>query len=126
MHPCHQADTLLASGDLPRLAMQADRLTRQTHRRREWRGVGEAAEGARPGTLSGVSVAPTRVFIARLAGLLVYDPNGDQVGKVRDVVAAVRVENRQPRVLGLVVEVLRAAPHLRADDAGDERRLRVR
>ena len=53
-----------------------------------------------------MSVAPTRVFIARLAGLLVYDPNGDQVGKVRDVVAAVRVENRQPRVLGLVVEVL--------------------
>ncbi len=53
-----------------------------------------------------MSVAPTRVFIARLAGLLVYDPNGDQVGKVRDVVAAVRADNRPPRVLGLVVEVL--------------------
>jgi CBS domain-containing protein len=53
-----------------------------------------------------VSVAPTRVFIARLAGLFVYDPNGDQVGKVRDVVTAVRDENRQPRVLGLVVEVM--------------------
>ncbi len=53
-----------------------------------------------------MSVAPTRVFIARLAGLFVYDPNGDQVGKVRDVVVAVRAENRQPRVLGLVVEVM--------------------
>jgi flagellar motility protein MotE (MotC chaperone)/sporulation protein YlmC with PRC-barrel domain len=51
-------------------------------------------------------VAQTRVFIARLAGLLVYDPNGDQVGKVRDVVVAVRAELRPPRVLGLVVEVL--------------------
>ncbi len=38
--------------------------------------------------------------------MLVFDPNGDQVGKVRDVVAAVRAENKQPRVLGLVVEVL--------------------
>ncbi|MBA2445529.1 MAG: CBS domain-containing protein [Nocardioidaceae bacterium] len=53
-----------------------------------------------------MSVAPTRVFVARLAGMLVFDPNGDQVGKVRDVVAAVRAENKQPRVLGLVVEVL--------------------
>jgi CBS domain-containing protein len=53
-----------------------------------------------------VSVAPTRVFIARLAGLLVYDPNGDQVGKVRDVVVATRYDDKQPRVNGLVVEVL--------------------
>jgi CBS domain-containing protein/sporulation protein YlmC with PRC-barrel domain len=53
-----------------------------------------------------VSAAPTRVFIARLAGLLVYDPNGDQVGKVRDVVVAMRPDTKPPRVLGLVVEVL--------------------
>lgn len=53
-----------------------------------------------------MSVAPVRVFVARLAGMLVFDPNGDQVGKVRDVVVAVRAENKQPRVLGLVVEVL--------------------
>jgi flagellar motility protein MotE (MotC chaperone)/sporulation protein YlmC with PRC-barrel domain len=46
------------------------------------------------------------VFIARLAGLPVFDPNGDQVGKVRDVVVAVRPDQRPPRVLGLVVEVL--------------------
>ncbi|MEJ7741358.1 MAG: CBS domain-containing protein [Nocardioidaceae bacterium] len=53
-----------------------------------------------------MSVAPTRVFVARLAGMPVFDPNGDQVGKVRDVIVAVRAENKQPRVLGLVVEVL--------------------
>ncbi len=53
-----------------------------------------------------MSIAASRVFIARLAGLLVFDPNGDQVGKVRDVVVALRGESRPPRVLGLVVEVL--------------------
>jgi flagellar motility protein MotE (MotC chaperone)/sporulation protein YlmC with PRC-barrel domain len=53
-----------------------------------------------------VSAAQTRVYVARLAGLQVFDPNGDQVGRVRDVVAAIRVDNRPPRVLGLVVEVL--------------------
>src|SRR6185312_3497884 len=48
---------------------------------------------------------PTRVFVARLAGLVVFDPNGDQVGRVRDVVVTLRLGNQQPRVLGLVVEV---------------------
>ncbi len=33
-----------------------------------------------------MSGAPTRVFVARLAGLAVFDPIGDQVGRVRDVV----------------------------------------
>jgi CBS domain-containing protein len=46
-----------------------------------------------------------RVFVARLSGLPVFDPNGDQVGKVRDVVVALRLGNQPPRVLGLVVEV---------------------
>jgi CBS domain-containing protein len=53
-----------------------------------------------------VSVAPTRVFLARLAGLLVFDPNGDQVGKVRDIVVVAPYDTKPPRVLGLVVEVL--------------------
>jgi Mg/Co/Ni transporter MgtE len=47
----------------------------------------------------------TRVFIARLAGLGVFDPNGDQLGRVRDAVATLRVGKQPPRVLGLVVEV---------------------
>jgi Mg/Co/Ni transporter MgtE len=52
-----------------------------------------------------MSGAPTRVFIARLAGIAVFDPRGDQVGKVRDVVVTLRHGSNPPRVLGLVVEV---------------------
>jgi Mg/Co/Ni transporter MgtE len=52
-----------------------------------------------------MSGSPSRVYVARLAGLPVYDPNGDQVGKVRDVVAMMRQGNQPPRVLGLVIEV---------------------
>lgn len=47
----------------------------------------------------------TRVFVARVAGLPVFDPNGDQVGRVRDVVVALRIGRDAPRVLGLVVEI---------------------
>ena len=46
-----------------------------------------------------------RVFLARLAGTAVFDPNGDPVGKVRDAVATLRTNNEPPRILGLVVEV---------------------
>ena len=46
-----------------------------------------------------------RVFLARLAGTAVFDPNGDPVGKVRDAVATLRSSNQPPRILGLVVEV---------------------
>jgi len=46
-----------------------------------------------------------RIFLARLAGTAVFDPNGDPVGKVRDAVATLRTNNDQPRILGLVVEV---------------------
>ena len=52
-----------------------------------------------------MSTTSNRVFAARLAGLPVFDPVGDQVGKVRDIVVALRMGSRQPRVLGLVVEV---------------------
>ncbi|MFC6696717.1 magnesium transporter MgtE N-terminal domain-containing protein [Nocardioides daphniae] len=52
-----------------------------------------------------MSSSPSRVFAARLVGLPVFDPRGDQVGKVRDVVVALRSEVSQPRVLGLVAEV---------------------
>jgi flagellar motility protein MotE (MotC chaperone)/sporulation protein YlmC with PRC-barrel domain len=47
----------------------------------------------------------TRVFVARVAGLPVFDPNGDQVGRVRDVVVALRIGRDAPRVLGLAVEI---------------------
>ena len=46
-----------------------------------------------------------RVFLARLAGTAVYDPNGDQLGKVRDAVATLRTNNQPPRILGFIVEV---------------------
>ncbi len=53
-----------------------------------------------------MSSTPTRVFVARLVGLPVFDPSGDQVAKVRDVVVAMRTEaTASPRVLGLVAEV---------------------
>jgi flagellar motility protein MotE (MotC chaperone) len=51
-----------------------------------------------------MSGAPSRVFIARLAGLVVFDPTGDQLGRVRDAVAVLQPPS-QPRVIGLVVEV---------------------
>lgn len=49
--------------------------------------------------------AATRVFLARLAGIGVFDPNGDQVGKVRDAIVVLRVGGNPPRLTGLVVEV---------------------
>ncbi len=52
-----------------------------------------------------MSTSPTLVFVGRLSGLQVFDPAGDQVGRVRDLVAIVRTGDR-PRILGLVVDVL--------------------
>lgn len=48
-----------------------------------------------------------RVFVARLTGLSVFDPLGDEVGRVRDCVVAfaARTSRTGPRVIGLVVEV---------------------
>ena len=52
-----------------------------------------------------MSGPPQRVFVARLAGVAVFDPYGDQVGRVRDVVVVLRIGRQPPRVLGLVMEV---------------------
>ncbi|MEK9664114.1 MAG: magnesium transporter, partial [Candidatus Nanopelagicales bacterium] len=49
---------------------------------------------------------PNRVFVARLARAEVFDPRADQVGRVRDVVVALRADSQPPRVVGLVVEVV--------------------
>lgn len=57
--------------------------------------------GVPGGTLDAMS-APT-VFVARLAGAGVFDPAGERIGKVRDVVTVPRVA-ASPRVVGLVVE----------------------
>ena len=46
-----------------------------------------------------------RVFVAQLAGLPVFGPGGDSVGKVKDMVAALRLDRQPPRVLGIVVEL---------------------
>ncbi|MET0672431.1 MAG: CBS domain-containing protein [Microbacterium pygmaeum] len=45
-----------------------------------------------------------RVFVARLSGCFVFDPVGDRLGRVRDVVVIYR-QNDPPRVVGLVVEI---------------------
>ena len=47
----------------------------------------------------------TRVFLAKLAGTPVFDPNADRVGKIRDAIASLRQDNLAPRILGFIVEV---------------------
>lgn len=51
-------------------------------------------------------MAATKVFAARLAGLVVLGPDGESIGRVRDLVLTTRYGRSQPRVLGLVVELL--------------------
>ncbi|HET6635177.1 MAG TPA: magnesium transporter, partial [Streptomyces sp.] len=53
-----------------------------------------------------MAAGSSRVFVSHLAGVAVFDPNGDQVGRVRDVVTLLRMGGRPPGVLGLVVEVV--------------------
>ncbi|MGV1003526.1 MAG: magnesium transporter MgtE N-terminal domain-containing protein [Candidatus Nanopelagicales bacterium] len=45
------------------------------------------------------------MFVSHLAGATVFDPVGDPLGKVRDLVVVLRHDTDPPRVLGLVVEV---------------------
>ena len=46
-----------------------------------------------------------RVYAARLAGMVVLGPDGESLGRVRDVVISISVVRQQPRVIGLVVEL---------------------
>ena len=50
--------------------------------------------------------AVNRVYVARLAGMVVLGPDGESIGRVRDAVISIGVAGHQPRVLGLVVELL--------------------
>ncbi len=50
--------------------------------------------------------AVNRVYAARLAGMVVLGPDGESIGRVRDVVISIGIAHHQPRVLGLVVELL--------------------
>jgi CBS domain-containing protein/sporulation protein YlmC with PRC-barrel domain len=52
-----------------------------------------------------VTTNPTRVFVARLLGLDVFDPLGDRLGRLRDAVVLDRGPTKAPQVVGLVVEV---------------------
>lgn len=46
----------------------------------------------------------SRVFVARLVGTTVFDPLGDAVGKVHDVVVLIRLRG-EPRAVGFVIDV---------------------
>lgn len=45
------------------------------------------------------------MFVAQLVGLPVFGPDGESIGKIRDVVAVLRTDRTPPRVLGVVVEL---------------------
>ncbi|MEY4993176.1 MAG: hypothetical protein RIS82_298 [Actinomycetota bacterium] len=49
-------------------------------------------------------MSATRVFVARLAGCGVFDPAGDRVGKVIDVLVAYR-KSGSPKATGMLVEI---------------------
>jgi Mg/Co/Ni transporter MgtE len=46
-----------------------------------------------------------RVYTARLARMVVLGPLGESLGRVRDVVISISIVRRQPRVIGLVVDL---------------------
>jgi Mg/Co/Ni transporter MgtE len=47
----------------------------------------------------------SRVYVARLARMLVLGPLGENFGRVRDVVISISIVRQQPRVLGLIVDL---------------------
>ncbi|NLA65990.1 MAG: magnesium transporter, partial [Leucobacter sp.] len=49
-------------------------------------------------------MSSARVFVGRLAGRGVFDPAGDRIGKLRDVLVVYRAQ-AAPRVVGLIVEI---------------------
>ncbi len=49
-------------------------------------------------------MSAVRIFVARLVGRTVFDPLGDRLGKVRDLVVVYR-NTESPQVVGLVLEI---------------------
>lgn len=49
-------------------------------------------------------VSSSRVFVGSLVGKGVFDPAGDRIGKVRDLITVERATN-PPRVVGMIVEI---------------------
>ncbi|HEU5472129.1 MAG TPA: CBS domain-containing protein [Actinophytocola sp.] len=47
----------------------------------------------------------SKVYVAQLIGLPVFGPDGESIGKIRDLVVALRIDHAAPRVLGMVVEL---------------------
>ncbi len=68
---------------------------------RSGRGAADERDRHYPGRVA----STTRVFVGRLAELSVFDPLGEKVGRVRDVVVTFSATRVRPRVIGLVVEV---------------------
>jgi len=62
--------------------------------------------GAPAGSYPLAMASMNRVYAARLAGMVVLGPDGESLGRVRDVVISISIVRQQPRVLGLVVELL--------------------
>ena len=72
-----------------------------------------------------VSTSPSRVYVARLVGLPIFDPQGDQVGKVRDLVVARPVRGQPAARARPGGRGVRSAADLRADDPGHQHRQRA-
>jgi CBS domain-containing protein len=47
----------------------------------------------------------SRVFVAQIVGLPVFGPDGESIGKIRDMLVVLRTDREPPRVLGAVVEL---------------------
>src|SRR5579883_930440 len=99
----YRARVLVRSTDLPTvgpacwgLSLTSPEIRITTMRRRTYKGGGTRVAASR---------APSRIFVSHLAGQAVFDQDGDQVGRIRDVVVALRDSGERPRVLGLLVEV---------------------
>ena len=68
----------------------------------------------------------TRAFVGRLAGTPVFDPNGDQLWRIRDVVVMLRSDSSAPARSRFGRRSAATSADLPADDTGDGARRRQR